>query len=188
MENTKFPSMVQLAQEWLLPFLHPGAVAVDATMGNGGDTLFLAQQVGSEGQVYAFDVNPLAVQRTRAKLEQAGQTNVRYIQSSHENLGQVVNRPIQAAMFNLGYLPGGEDKRQCTRAVSTLGAVAQAVYLLAPRGALTVCAYVGHPGGADEHQLVREFLCALPASEFQVLNVCACNQVNAPVLYAACRR
>ena len=60
------------AAELMETALFPGARAVDATMGNGRDTLWLCQRVGPEGRVYAFDVQPEAVARTRALLEREG--------------------------------------------------------------------------------------------------------------------
>ena len=60
------------AAELIEPALYPGAVAIDATMGNGQDTLWLCERVGEAGRVYAFDVQPEAVARTRARLAEAG--------------------------------------------------------------------------------------------------------------------
>ena len=44
------------AKERVAAVLLPGDAAVDATMGNGGDLLFLAEQVGADGRVFGFDV------------------------------------------------------------------------------------------------------------------------------------
>jgi len=60
------------AQEMIEAALFEGAVAVDATMGNGHDTLWLCRQVGDSGRVYAFDVQQQAVDNTAAALEEAG--------------------------------------------------------------------------------------------------------------------
>ena len=60
------------AAELIETALCPGARAVDATMGNGHDTLWLCRQVGETGHVYAFDVQPEAVERTRALLDGEG--------------------------------------------------------------------------------------------------------------------
>ena len=60
------------AAELVEQALYPGALAVDATMGNGHDTLWLCGLVGENGHVYAFDVQREAVDRTRALLEGEG--------------------------------------------------------------------------------------------------------------------
>lgn len=39
-----------------------GDIVVDATMGNGHDTQFLAELVGENGHVYAFDIQESASQ------------------------------------------------------------------------------------------------------------------------------
>ena len=43
-----------LHKHFILEHLGEGDVAVDFTMGNGGDTLFLSKTVGESGRVYAF--------------------------------------------------------------------------------------------------------------------------------------
>ena len=61
-----------LARDALLRAVQPGDTVVDATMGNGHDTLFLAEQVGAEGRVYAFDIQESALESTRQLLEEHG--------------------------------------------------------------------------------------------------------------------
>ena len=86
---------------------------VDATAGNGHDTLFLAQQVGTDGKVYSFDVQQEAIGMTRSRLEEA-QLSDRVImcETGHENLEEVIRAlhlgNVSVIMFNLGYLPGGD--------------------------------------------------------------------------------
>ena len=49
-----------LARDVLSRAIQPGDRVIDATMGNGHDTLYLCEAVGPEGHVYAFDVQPQA--------------------------------------------------------------------------------------------------------------------------------
>ena len=60
-----------LAADILRQAVAPGDTAVDATMGNGHDTLFLCQLVGEGGRVYAFDVQAQAVESTKKRLTEA---------------------------------------------------------------------------------------------------------------------
>ena len=119
--------------------LLPGDLAVDATAGNGHDTHFLAQLIGPEGKVFAFDVQPEAIAATQRLLQRWGVPEACYqlIGASHAEMvahlpGDAEGR-IAAVIFNLGYLPGG-DKSVITRAETTLPAVRAALELLRPGG------------------------------------------------------
>lgn len=52
--------------------VQPGDTVVDATLGNGHDTLMLCELVGETGRVIGFDIQPDAVERTRERLADAG--------------------------------------------------------------------------------------------------------------------
>ena len=160
--------LTQMAHRVVKTVLAAGDVAIDATAGNGHDTLFLARCVGGLGRVYAFDVQPTAIEQTTALLEQAraehpelknghvhrsGLGEVRLLQRSHAELSAAIDPAdrgrVGAIMFNLGYLPGG-DKAITTQTETTLRAVQAASIVLRPEGVLTVLAYPGHPAGAEE--------------------------------------
>ena len=132
-----------------------GDVVVDATAGNGYDTLFLADRVGEMGRVFAFDVQQEAIESTRARLEQAGVADrVELRCESHGGLLEVVGRDaVTAVMFNLGYLPGG-DHEIITEVAETATAVVQALFALKSGGVMTVVCYTGHPGGKEEADTV----------------------------------
>ncbi|HKJ87699.1 MAG TPA: class I SAM-dependent methyltransferase [Gammaproteobacteria bacterium] len=141
--------------------LFPGALAVDATVGNGHDTLFLARAVGSGGRVEGLDIQASALTAARERLEQAGALDrVRLHQGGHEALLRILPEAargrVRAVMFNLGYLPGG-DKGVVTRPDSTLAGLEAAAGLLAPGGRIAVVGYPGHPGGAEECEAVSEW-------------------------------
>ena len=172
----------------ILPFAHrllaqatpEGGIAVDATAGNGHDTLFLAQCVGSGGRVYAFDIQPQALAATQGRLQAAGEERqVRLISASHADLAHYVNEPVHSIVFNCGYLPGG-NKALTTETGSTLSALAQAVHILRPGGLLAVVLYPGHEAGALEAQAVSEWAAALPQQQFTVLHYGFTNRRNRP--------
>lgn len=146
-----------------------GDIVIDATAGNGYDTLFLAQRVGPHGQVYAFDIQPVALERTAVRLDAAGVTNVRLIQGNHADMVSLVAEEhygrIATIMFNLGYLPRG-DKSIITKTLSTRAALDAALRLLRIGGTLTVLAYPRHPGGLQEMIVVQRVLAAFSPTVF----------------------
>ena len=110
--------------------LESSEVAVDATMGNGWDTLFLAEKVGREGQVFSFDVQEVALNLTRKKLRKVDLLEVCVLcQKGHEGMEEVVPKGVGAVMFNLGYLPYA-DQEIVTRPETTLKALEAAVSCL----------------------------------------------------------
>jgi predicted methyltransferase len=138
-------------------------------MGNGGDTVFLAQLVGKQGHVYAIDIQPAAMEKTKERLE-AEQLleRVSFSLDGHQHLAEFVREPVQAVMFNLGWLPGG-DHTVTTRTASTRQAVLAALELLKPGGIVTICAYPGHPEGEKELEMLIQLLSSLSNRAYNVL-------------------
>jgi len=166
---------VQLGHFFLRERLKPGDRAVDATCGNGYDTLLLAQLVGPEGRVWAFDIQEDALIATEERLAEAGcRERVALVHGGHERLAEVVTDPVLAVVFNLGFLPGA-PRETVTTPETTLSALEQAASLLLPGGIVTVAVYTGHPGGAEEARAVETWAAALPPGRF---NVWRCRQGN----------
>ncbi|WP_446811783.1 class I SAM-dependent methyltransferase [Methylomonas sp. 2BW1-5-20] len=151
-------SLLELAHNIAGSYLKPGDIAVDATLGNGHDTLFLAQSVGVKGLVFGFDIQQRALIKSYQRLlEYDLQSRVKLCLASHADMRRHIPEQwhgrVRVAMFNLGYLPGA-DKTVITQIDSTLAALHEACALLAPVAAITVLAYPGHPGGElDAEQL-----------------------------------
>ena len=176
------------AAELIEPALYDGARAVDATMGNGQDTLWLCQKVGEAGRVYAFDVQPEAVARTRQRLEDAGVAQRAELNClGHERMAEVVPGPVDAVMFNLGWLPGAAHA-VTTRTETTLLAVNAALGLLKPDGLLTVCVYPGHPEGTRELEALTHWAETLDPRCFDALLRRYMNQPNDPPQLIAVKR
>ena len=172
-----FRGAVALAHFFLRERVQPGDRVADATCGNGHDTLFLARLVGPGGRVWAFDVQDGALAATRSLLGEAGcLEQVEMVAAGHERLAEIVREPLRAAVFNLGYLPGG-DKQLVTRPENTVTALDQAIDLLLPGGIITVCVYTGHPGGAEEGAAVEKWAATLASEQY---NVWRSRQVNRP--------
>ena len=168
--------LVGLHKYFIMEHLNEGDTAVDFTMGNGNDTLFLSKAVGESGKVFAFDIQEEALTSTRAHLvENGAPENYTLICASHDRVKEFVNEPIKAGMFNLGYLPRSGRKAVTTMRKTTMPAVEAALELLAPDGVLIVAIYPGHEEGALEGEMLREYFKGLSRfrvcpSEFKILN------------------
>ena len=147
--------------------IRDGDRAIDATAGNGHDTVFLAARVGECGEVLAFDIQAEAIASARARVDAAGFAGrVRFVRASHATLADhAAPGSVAVVLFNLGYLPGG-DHAVVTREEETLRALAAALSALRPGGLLSVVCYPGHPGGDREGEAVVSWAKALGPSFF----------------------
>lgn len=160
--------------------LKNGGRALDGTAGNGRDTLFLAQLAGGNGKIWAFDIQAQALSNTAGLLRENGvEGQVELIAASHADLADYVREPLDAAMFNFGYLPGG-DKTVTTKADSSVRAMQAAAALLSEGGLLTAVVYSGHPAGHAEAAAIEQWAAALPQEQYQALHYRFTNQRNHP--------
>lgn len=159
-----------LAADCLRQVVQPGDTVIDATLGNGHDTCMLAELVGENGRVIGFDVQPSAVESTRRALQEQGFLDRCELHcTGHQHIVEYVTSPVRAAVFNLGWLPGG-DKSITTHWETTRTAIAAALSLLMPMGVCTVCAYPGHAAGDEERAALMDWLSALRPQEYNVLH------------------
>ncbi|MGC4013987.1 MAG: class I SAM-dependent methyltransferase [Luteolibacter sp.] len=163
------PRPTELAHRLLEEVLKPGDHVIDATCGNGHDTLFLARRVGVTGRVYAFDVQEAAIQSAGRLVEsQDVAAQVEFHCESHARLAErAASGSIAAVMFNLGYLPGA-DHSIITCVSETLPALQAATSVLRPGGWLGVVCYPGHEGGDDEALEVENWMAALAPGGWRV--------------------
>lgn len=215
--DAAFPSLITAAKEAVSNTLaafaaldQPGAIlAIDATCGNGNDTLFLARRLhdlacNSQRRygVLGLDVQQDALDAA-AELLKAGPNpqNVRLLHRGHEHLASLAAdfataerqagraEPLVAViMYNLGFLPRS-DKRFVTSAESTLASLNAAVKALSVGGIVTIHAYAGHAGGAVESEAVEKWCAALPYNEWLVARYAIANKARNPeALFVAQRR
>jgi 16S rRNA C1402 N4-methylase RsmH len=166
-----------------------GDIAVDATVGNGHDTLYLAELVGKTGHVFGFDIQAQAIENTTNRLrEHDALEQVTLFHASHDQLIKKIPEPyhgkITGAIFNLGYLPGG-DKQIVTKPDSTIRAVEQLLEIMAPEGIIVLVIYHGHPEGAVERDALLEYVQTLDQQKAHVLRYEFINQVNNPPFIVA---
>ncbi len=171
---------LDMAKQIVSVVLKPGDTAVDATVGNGRDTVFLARLVGERGRVWAFDIQQQALAAAAKLLEKEGlASRVTLIHRGHEDLARYVDDNVGAVMFNLGYLPGG-DRSLVTRPDTTLLALEAALLKLRPGGVVTVVIYRGHSGGKEEEESLLGFCSKLNQASYTVMHYRMLNQINDP--------
>jgi ubiquinone/menaquinone biosynthesis C-methylase UbiE len=177
-------SILEFAHTLAREAVPTGGVAVDATIGNGHDTLALALEVGPGGQVYGFDVQREALEETRRRLtEHECAKQVELLDAGHEDMDRhlpaTVQGEVDAVMFNLGYLPGS-DSALTTSPSTTLPALRSTLRILRPGGVVTIVLYTGHEGGAEEAQAVDAWAADLPQDRYRALSYRFVNQKNDP--------
>ncbi|RTQ93355.1 class I SAM-dependent methyltransferase [Lysinibacillus telephonicus] len=176
----KLQRVLQYAQYLLSSSIEKGEIAVDATAGNGHDTLFLAQLVGETGHVYSFDVQQLAVDTTIKRLTEHGVLDrADVILDGHQHISKYIHNEIAGAIFNLGYLPGS-DHQVVTKGNTTIQAIEQLLNLLKIGGIIVLVVYHGHEGGKAERDEIMNFVSSLPQKYVHVLRYEFINQRNDP--------
>lgn len=159
-----------------------GDTVIDATVGNGEDTILLAKLVGSLGKVYGFDIQQQAIETTKEKLLYTGLLpQVELFQQGHETVSEIIDEhtSIGGAVFNLGYLPKS-DKSIITKSDTTLTALSSILPKLRVGSLIVIVVYYGHEGGQEEKDAVLDFVSHLPQKEYAVLRYGFVNQKNQP--------
>ena len=161
--------------------MQPGDICIDATMGNGNDTALLSKLAGEKGRVIAFDIQQMALDNTKEKLQKEGcYPNFQLILDSHEKMGEYAKLDsVSCITFNLGYLPGG-DHTKATKANSSIRAIETGLSLLKKKGLMTVCIYSGGDSGFDEKNAVLSYLKSLDSKKYLVIISEYANRPNHP--------
>jgi len=190
-----FMSVLSFAHKCVAERLGPGERAIDATVGTGADTLYLARTVGRRGAVYGFDIQTaalaLAEERLRLAVDKSGEAlpPVTLLLENHAAMAGAVppdwHGTVGAIMFNLGYLPSGDaDKSIITRTDSSIAALETALTLLRPGGIITAVLYPGHEGGDAEAAAVEAWAAELPANAAQSIVYRQLQRSSAPYVIA----
>ncbi len=181
--------IIHFAHHLLEESVEPGENVIDATCGNGNDTLFLSKVVGENGRVIAFDIQKQAIEVTSNLLKKHDRTNVTLVHDSHAHLYRYVSSQatIGGAIFNLGYLPRS-DKTVITKPESTIEAIDKIIPLLKEKGMIILVVYHGHDGGKDEKEAILKHMIQLDQKEFTVLRYGFINQKNNPPFILAVQK
>lgn len=122
-------NLVRRAHRLVAEILVPGDRAIDATVGNGADTAWLAQRVGVRGQVYGFGVQERAHRQSERHLIRLGlRQRVTLFPCGHERMSSMLPKgltgTIRAVMFNLGYprvvIPYRDQNRDDAKSFASL--------------------------------------------------------------------
>ncbi|QKY69750.1 class I SAM-dependent methyltransferase [Lentibacillus sp. CBA3610] len=171
--------------------VNKGDTVIDATCGNGHDTLFLSRHVGENGHVFAFDIQNQAITNTKARLAQNGLTNATIIKDSHSNF--IHHMPVDkltrlgGAIFNLGYLPGS-DKSVVTQSETTILAIEGILSHIKQNGIVVLVVYHGHEGGDQEREQLMRYARLLNQELYHVLYYGFINQKNDPPFILAIQK
>ena len=171
--------------EWCLRFIREhvkeGDICIDATAGNGNDTLALCQLVGESGKVIAFDIQETAIVNTKKRLEENGVVDRAEVYlESHINMDKYVEEnSVSCIVFNFGYLPGG-DHNLATRKESSIEAIHTGLRLLRKGGLMSLCIYSGGDSGFEERDAILEELKTLDGKKYLVIKSEYYNRPNNP--------
>lgn len=163
---------LNVAHNWLNEYIRPGMNLLDATCGNGHDSLFLATKLFAEENVESkltcIDIQEQAIDQTKEKLYSYRKSSqVEVLLYSHSDLVELKLRPLDCVIYNLGYLPGS-DKQITTQVLSTLESIKQSMNLLKNGGAISLMCYPGHDEGLREYRAICEFLKSLDSTKWGV--------------------
>lgn len=190
-----FMSVLSFAHKLISERLNLGDRAIDATVGTGADTLFLAKTAGVRGEVYGFDIQAAALKLAEERLRLAREetpsalSTVTLLERSHADMDKVLPvtwlGTVGAVMFNLGYLPSGDaDKSIITHPDSSITALEASLMLLRPGGIITAVLYPGHAGGDLEASAVESWAAALSPQVAQSIIYRQLQRADAPYVIA----
>ena len=140
-------------------YIKKNDIVIDATVGNGKDTLYLCDTV-TNGKVFGFDIQEEAIMRTDKLLLENHKNNYELFQESHEKMDEVLENyrgKVSLVLFNLGYLPNG-DKRITTNYKTTINAITKALKMIHDKGMILIVIYPGHEKGREESVEIKKFL------------------------------
>jgi hypothetical protein len=155
--KTSYSPHLVLAKKYWSDLLQKEDLAIDATCGNGHDTLFLSKLCS----VIGLDIQPQALQNTEILLQKHQQKAILH-QLSHTEIDSLsLPSPPRLIVYNLGYLPGA-NKSLTTQTESTLISVKKSLSMLKEGGALSITCYPGHEEGAHEERALEDWIKSLP--------------------------
>lgn len=175
-------SVIEFSHNLLSKYISKEDIVIDMTVGNGGDTLYLAN---ISKFVYGFDIQKEACMKAEELL--TGYTNYKIINDTHYNFDKYINEEISGAIFNLGYLPGG-NKKIHTEAEVVLQTLKKLNSSLKKNGIIVIVFYPGHASGLEEAKVLGEYLSNLNQKEFDVLKYEFINQINNPPFLIALKK
>jgi predicted methyltransferase len=183
---------IRLAHAAWKRIVKPGDTVIDATCGNGHDTLCLAGLALTEdaGNLYAIDIQEDAIKKTQERVSRhlsiSQLDRIVFSLNGHQQFPPLAAQSVKLIVYNLGYLPGG-NKNLTTRVGTTLASLSDALNLVMPGGAISVTCYPGHPEGKVEGKAVIHFMECLSSNEWIHFGIYVKNKVDSPFVCLCCR-
>ena len=112
----------QFSHEMILSVNLEGGIFIDATAGNGHDTLFLAQHIEKGSKILAFDIQEQAILQTRQLLQNNDlEEKVTCILDSHAQLLNYLEKKGKIIIVSYyGHEGGIEEKNSVEGLISSL--------------------------------------------------------------------
>lgn len=176
-----FQTPLDLAHTYWQQFLNPGDRVIDATCGNGHDSLFLARLHCS---VIALDKQEQAIESTKKLLNEhlhkEHLKNVLFYTQCHSSFPSDLEwGSVALLVYNLGYLPGG-DKKLTTESLITIKSLEAGMLLIKPGGAVSITCYPGHEAGKFEEEALLDFTASLDPKQWSCCFHRWINRRNGP--------
>lgn len=171
------------------------ATIIDATCGNGHDSLYLLKNVLNKGTgtLYALDIQKKALESSKQQIERSSLDDLVKKQFhplllGHEKIDEIPFKdPPDLIIYNLGYLPGFE-KHITTVKETTLESLTKASLIINLNGIITITCYPGHQEGKIESEAIEAWLTFLNEKQFQILKLTWNNQPSAPYVIVLQKR
>lgn len=160
--------------KYIKPLINKEDVCLDMTLGNGNDSLLLCEL---SKKVYGFDISNTAINNSKQRL--VNYNNIEYINDNHINVDEYVHEPVKLAIFNLGYLPHGNENI-ITKAEETLIAFERVYKLIETNGYIIITFYLGHKGGKQEYYLLDEYI---NKNRLLILETYRQDKLDSPITY-----
>ncbi len=160
-----FNTPIDLAHHFWKELLQKNDTVIDATCGNGKDSLALVKILSPlQGSLLCIDIQKQALEITQRLLAQETPSflpRVQFYHQSHATLPQIPEgSSLKLIVWNLGYLPKG-DKSITTQTASTEESILQGMNILSPGGILCITCYPGHWEGKKEQENLLQKLSVL---------------------------
>jgi tRNA1(Val) A37 N6-methylase TrmN6 len=176
-----FNKHLDLSKQYFEKLLKCGDIAIDATCGNGHDSLFLAMRIltPNAGTLYTFDIQKKALESAKKLLQEnismSSFERIHFLNMSHEKFPEeIAANSVKLIVYNLGYLPGG-DKSITTQGETTITSIKHSMDLISTTGAISITCYPGHPAGKIEEELILQFVSTL---DYKTWNCCHHRFIN----------
>lgn len=142
-------SITEISHQILLSNLNANSIIIDATCGNGNDTLFCAKHAKI---VHAFDIQEIAINQSKQLTKDY--QNIYYHHDSFIHFQKYVEN-YDGIIFNLGYLPNGDH-----HITTTHETLIKTIDQLHKRrqGFILIVVYPGHIEGLKEAVALQQYV------------------------------